>query len=311
MKTSFQVIGKKAIIAALPVCLLVVACGPGASRREAESKEYVLSDSIAKALDPVTTDKITTEARVFLRTADIRCSVKDVRQATADIERIVRKQNGFITYTNLSGTKVNEGAVQITSDSLVQISTVSVVNEITLRVPNEKLDSTLMEINGLVDFLDNRLIKADDVKLQILSAQLSTKRNDTHIKKMNAAIEQQGKKLPETMEALENLAQEKSTNDMQTINLLSLNDQVNYSTVKLSIYQDEKKEYRKMALVPFIEPYTPSFTDKLQVASLKGLEVLQTIALFFVAIWPFFLLGGLVYYLVKFINRKKLFSKIA
>lgn len=78
-------------------------------------------------------------------------------------------------------------------------------NEITLRVPNTNLDSALIEMDKLVDFLDSRTITADDVKLKLVAAQLNTRRNQKMLGKLDKTIDKQGKKLPETIDGLNTL----------------------------------------------------------------------------------------------------------
>ena len=42
--------------------------------------------------------------RKFIRTADLKFKVKDAIRSTYDIENIIVKQGGFVTYTNLAST---------------------------------------------------------------------------------------------------------------------------------------------------------------------------------------------------------------
>ncbi|MFL5754397.1 MAG: DUF4349 domain-containing protein [Bacteroidia bacterium] len=313
MKTTFPHFGKTALTAGLPVFLLFASCTPSAEEKaKFESVAYAMSDSVAAPVSATAVDNTETKAdtHVFLRTADLKFSVKDVRRSTEEIERIVRANDGFVTYTNLKGTNTDQGSTRISKDTLVRISSISIVNEITLRVPNENLDSTLLAINMQVDFMDNRVIKADDVKLQLLSGKLAGKRNKEHLKKLDKVISSQGKKLNQTINALENLSNEASLNDAQELSLLELKDQVNYSTVTLFIYQAEKKEFKKAAFIPAFEPYVPSFADKMKTASATGLEILEGIAIFLVTIWPFALLTIVIWSLVKWLSRKKLLSKL-
>ena len=313
MKNIIPSFGKTVLTAALPAFIFFVSCAPNAEERgKYERASYAMSDSVSAPVSQMAADNTSSkpEEHVFLRKADLKFSVKDVGRSTAEIENIVRKQNGFITYTKLNGSKTDYGATRVSKDSVIQIASVTVVNEITLRVPNQNLDSTLIEINRQVEFMDNRTITADDVKLQLLSAKMAMKRNKNHIKKLNNVIDQQGKKLNETVNALENLANETGANDAQELSLLDLNDQVNYSTVTLYIYQPGKKEYKKAEFIPAIEPYTPSFGDKIKSASAIGLEILEGIAIFFVTIWPFIFLTVVIWVLVKWLNRKKVFSRM-
>ena len=73
----------------------------------------------------------------------------------------------------------------------------------TLRVPNIKLDSTLKDIAKSIDYLDYRIIKADDVSLQILANDFTQKRATNNYSRITNDIENNRKKLNETTDAEE------------------------------------------------------------------------------------------------------------
>jgi hypothetical protein len=87
----------------------------------------------------------------FIRTADIKFKVKDVKQSTFDIEDLVAKHNGYITYTNLSSNISYQNKVQISEDSCKERTYYNVENSVTMRIPNTELDAVL---RGLAPFMD-------------------------------------------------------------------------------------------------------------------------------------------------------------
>ena len=112
----------------------------------------------------------------FIWTADLKFKVKDVVKSTYTIENITNVHGGFVTYTNLSSTIENVTATPTSADSSLETTFYTPVNEITIRVPNTKLDTTLKDIAKTVDNLNFRVIKAEDVSLQILANRLSQTR---------------------------------------------------------------------------------------------------------------------------------------
>lgn len=316
MKSSI-VPNKKITVISLAFAVSLISCG--LSREEKPiAKEYPYAESsIAGKLDSIGSlnssaviGSTKDSSHVFMRTADIKFSVKDVRTATYEIEHIIRKNDGFITYTNLAGTKVKDNSTRITEDSVMNTYNLNVWNEITLRVPNANLDSTLIEMDKLVDFLDTRTIIADDVKLKLMAAQLSTKRNQKLISKLDTKIDLQGKKLKETINGLSTMDNAQVLHDEQQLNLMELKDKVAYSTVKLYVYQPEKIIHEKELLIVSPNPYKPSFLSKLSDAGKTGLEIFQAILFFFVAIWPFLVLFIAVWLIVKWLVHTKLLVKL-
>lgn len=298
---------------------VLFSCSPSAEEKSingsynyAEAAEQAKADSASPNMlnSSAVLSSTKDSSHIFMRNADIKFSVKDVRKATHNIEHIIRKYDGFVTYTRLEGTKIKNHSVRVTEDSLMNVYDCNTWNEITLRVPNTYLDSALIEMDRLVDFLDSRTITADDVKLKLVAAQLNTKRNQKHLGKLDKTIDKQGKKLPETMDGLNELDYTQLVQDEQHLNLLDLKDKVAYSTVKLYIYQPETTTYEKVLFPAEITPYSPSFASKMADAGKMGWNILQGILVFFVTIWPFIFLFVVIWLIAKWLIKTKILSRI-
>jgi hypothetical protein len=145
--------------------------------------------------------------RKFLRTADIKFKVKQVAKATYAIENSVSQHGGFVTYTNLQSHIVSKDQTKVSQDSTLETTRYTVDNAMVLRVPNTRLDTVLKALAKEVDFLDSRLIKADDVQLQLLANQWTQKRSDKHEARLGKAIDTKGSKLRDISKAEEQLQQ--------------------------------------------------------------------------------------------------------
>lgn len=290
------------IIVALVVLLLATAC-----QNARDNKEFNISlkDSTASknisSLGAVETGRDTT--RKFIRTADIKFKVKNVAAATYNIEDIVRRNNGFVTYTKLESVINNVIVTPVSNDSSVETTHFNVVNTITLRVPNYLLDTTLKDISHQVDYLDTRTIIAEDVALQILSNRLTQKRAIKNEKRLTEAIDSKAKKLPEITE-VEKRVTGKEESDNAFIKNLSLTDQVNYSTVTLYLYQRETVKRELIANDKNISAYEQSFGSKMFDELKKGWYVLAEIVLFFTRLWGLILIGIIAFLLVKKYGHK-------
>jgi len=312
-------INNNVIIAGITLTFVLFSCSPSAEEKSinggynyAEAAEQAKMDSVSPNMlnSSAVIANTKDSSHIFMRNADIKFSVKDVRKATHNIEHIIRKYDGFVTYTRLEGTKIKNHSVRVTEDSLMNVYNCNTWNEITLRVPNTYLDSALIEMDGLVDFLDSRNITADDVKLKLVAAKLNTKRNQKYLSKLDKTIDKQGKKLPETMDGLNELDYTQTIQDEQHLNLLDLKDKVAYSTVKLYIYQPETTTYEKVLFPAEITLYKPSFASKMANAGEMGWNILQGILVFFVTIWPFIFLFVVIWLLAKWLIKTKLLSRM-
>ena len=234
----------------------------------------------------------------FIRTADIKFKVKNVVKSTYAIENAVAKFGGFVTYTNLQSNIHDQIKTKISQDSTLETTKFSVENNITIRVPNTQLDTVIKSIARQIDFLDFRVIKADDVSLKLLANQLSQKRSSTNEKRVEKAIDTKGKKINDIMEAENALANQKEANDSKTIDHLSMQDQINFSTVTLQLYQNETIKQEITAGEKDSAYYKPNLGIQIIDSLKSGWYILQSILVFFINLWPFILLslGGFFLY---------------
>jgi hypothetical protein len=234
--------------------------------------------------------------RKFIRTADIKFKVKNVPQSTYAIENTTAKFGGFVTYTNLQSDISEKTKTKISQDSTLETTKYNVENNITIRVPNTQLDTILKTISKQIDFLDFRVIKADDVSLQILANQLAQNRSISQEKRVQKAVDTKGKKLTTIIDAEENLNAKKEANDSKKLENLSLQDQVNFSTVTLQIYQ---RETIKQEVVANEKMYRQNIGSKIIDGLRTGWYMLEEIIAFLIQLWSLFLIGIICFLVYK------------
>jgi hypothetical protein len=241
--------------------------------------------------------------RKFIRTADLKFKVKSVVKATYGIEDIVSRQGGFVTYTNLYSTIDYVNSTAISADSTLETTYFTVLNSMTIRMPNTKLDTTLKAIAKHIDYLDHRIITADDVALQLLSNDLTQKRAAKTERRLTNAIDNRGKRLNETVESEEILANKQEQSDNAKIANMSLNDQVDFSTITISMYQrqdikcDVISNYKNVA-------YEPGFGKKLMESLVSGWHILEVAILFLLKLWGLIFAVVTVFFLYRFLVPK-------
>ena len=237
--------------------------------------------------------------RKFIRTANLKFKAKDVIKATYNIEDIINRQDGFVINTNLQSEVDRVETIPVSADSTLETSYINVSNTLTVRIPNSKLDATLKEIANNVDFLDYRIIKADDVALQLLSNDLLQKRNRNNEQRLIHDIDSKEKKLEQTINGEETVLARQTQADQAMLSNLSLQDQIEYSTVNLSIYQRVFAKREVISSNKNVEPYQPGFANRFVEATMFGWEMLQSLVLFVVRFWAIILLGATLYFALK------------
>lgn len=294
----------------LSTTIVLFSCAPS-SEQMSDNKESAnaFADSVSTVLKSIKQPKLNADSnRTFVKTADLSFKVKDVKKATFDIERIVSEHNGYVTSSLLESNVNYKNSIRVNKDSMLDITNYTVHNNIILRVPNTELDKTLTEISGLIDYLDFRKIKADDVTKQFQSAKLSESRFVDHKKRLEKAVDQKGKKLNQIVEAENDLVVKQEWADNSKLNTLELAHDVSYSTVSITIYQKETTRKETYAYSFPVEPYSPNFGAKFMVSLSDGASVFGEIILFFVKLWPIAILVIGIIALIKLSVKLKLFA---
>jgi hypothetical protein len=172
------------------------------------------------------------------------------------------------------------------------------MNEMIVRVPNTSLDSTLKEIAKHIDYLDHRIIKAEDVGLDLLENQMTQSRAEKNEARMQKAIDNRGKKLGETSDAEDLLMNRQEQADQAKLANLRLRNQISYSTVNIVIYQRESIRREVIADPDYIKSYEPGLISKIWGSLKAGWIVFEEIFVFLVRLWGVVLiivLGYLIY----------------
>lgn len=273
----------------LSIGLLTTLVGCSSGEQKMASEEAT-SDTISVLSSPAATNNPQDSTHQFIRTADLKFKVRDVRKATTYVEDITAKYKGFVTYTNLTSHVDYKNEVTVSADSTLETTHYTVENELTLRVPNMTLDSTLREISSLVQHLDYRIIKADEVGLARLGNTLAQKRLKKHEERLTKAIDQKAKKLTESTNAEDHLLAKQEWQDQAQINNLQLLDQINFSTVKIQMYQRQIIVRELIENDRNIEEYQPNFFAKVRESVKDGWYILEELLLFFTELWGIIIL---------------------
>lgn len=270
---------------------------------EAETSDATAADTTAVTSSNAAVEQ-KNSSRKFVRTADLKFKVKNVAKSTYAIENIVGKHGGFVTFTDLKSTVNEHDETQVSQDSILETTHYTVDNTITLRVPNIQLDSVLIAMAKEVDFLDSRLIKADDVALQLLSNKLAQKRLSKSQKRIENGIDTKGKKLNDITTAEDKVLDRATESDDTIIKNLSLEDQVNFSTVTLYLYQRETVKKELVFNEKNSNAYRPHIGLQLLDSFKTGWYMLEGIIAFVVQLWALILIA-----IVAFIGYKRYIKK--
>lgn len=236
--------------------------------------------------------------RKFIRTAQMSFDVENVQSATQSIETMVAQWKGYVTKSELQSVANDSRTIALSGDSLEQITTYNISTAMTIRVPNQWLDSLLIDIAHVSKFLHYRIVRADDVTAQYFTSSQKTRNFQNAQQKLDKAAEQRSGKVGDVVYSTQQSLDWANQAVDQQAGTMTLDDQISYSTLELSFSQSailQKVRIPNQSL----DDVRPSFGYEF-IKSLKTSgAILREILLFIVRFWPILgLIAGFVWFIV-------------
>ena len=241
---------------------------------EATSKEAAYYDQDEQA----ESDDFQTVDRKIIKTADLRFQVNDLKESTSRIEQLTKSYQGLISSMNQTN------------------SNYSVNNYLTIRIPAEKLDAFLAEIEKESIYTNYTRIHSQDVTEEYLdiSTRLKTKKEvrDRYIE----ILRNRAKTVKDILDAEEKIRVIQEEIESIEGRLKFLNNQTSMSTVNVEIYQ-------KVTYVQSPDVYRKPFLAKVKEGFVNGWYLIQNILIGLINLWPIVLI-----FLLLFVLRKRIWG---
>jgi hypothetical protein len=297
------------ICATIVIGFFLSGCGPSA--KEIEEKRMAdstgIADSLAKlgVVSELNLSTRTPDDKKFIKTAETKFLVHNVRMASEKIEDLAVKYSGYLTYSNLSNKEQDYSRIEISRDSVLVSKMIVVENHIILRIPNENLDSLVRELNRLILFLDFRIIKMDDISFTLLANQKASDRLKNYELRQKKHIDTKDGKLKETTTAEEKILNRQIQSDNLQVESLALADQVKYCTLTILIYQ-KPVLYKETQVLLNTDAFRANLFIRLRDAVVDGWIMFEYFLVFLFKIWWLIALvsGGLLVYKIRLIRKK-------
>lgn len=280
------------------LCLFITACGSGYNNKAAA--DYATADSISYAYSPDTSQL--PQDRLMIRKAEMNFKVKELQKTSQKISAITAHCGGEVWNSHLQTDIQNTISKKISADSLLEVITYRQTNELTIRVPSKNLDSLLIQLEGLSELLHEKEVSTENVSLEYLSHELKSKNmSRTQIRHENNVAIKKSNLEQYTAAELVNSEIQNDIVDHQIQNL-ALMDEVKYSTVKVSIYQDTEA-YKNIVANLQSERFEPGFGASVVMAVQDGWDFMLGAVLFLIKIWPLYLFGTGLFFLIRALDK--------
>jgi hypothetical protein len=291
--------------------LLLTSCGPSAKEKEARriADLTTVTDSLAKLQSSLNVLNLTTRTpgnKKFIKTAETKFLVNNVRVASEKIEDLSATYSGYVTYSNLQNRESDYSRIEVSRDSVIISKKIIVENQLVLKIPNENLDSLVRKLNKLILFLDYRIVKMDDITFNILSNLKASERLKNYETRQKKHIDTKESKLKETTTAEENILNRQIQADNLQVENTALEDQIKYCTLTIFLYQ-KPFYYKETQVLPNTDSFKPNLLVRILDAVVYGWIIFMDLIVFLFKIWWLIVLvvGGLIVYKLWLKPKKK------
>lgn len=210
------------------------------------------------------------------KTANLNITVDDYKKARTEIEKIIKTNNAYIGNEN------------------EQNSTYSITNDMVIRVVNKDFEGMVNRLLGVATNVNSKNISAEDVTAQFVDIQ-SRLKSKKEIEKRYLDILNKASKVTDVLEIEQKLGEIREEIEAKEGELKYLGDQVDYSTINLTFHQDFE----------YTPADKPGFFGRIGNAFGNGWNGFLSFVVGIVYAWPLWIiLGGIAYFLVRFIRRR-------
>jgi hypothetical protein len=224
--------------------------------------------------------------RSIVRTASLGLVVKDVRQTVKDITSLVTGQQGFVTSSSVNDSIPNSDVV---------------MGNMTLRVPNDKLDSILESLRGMADRVTTDQLSAADKTTQRidLEARLTNLRaTETQL----LGIMNRATNVEDTLSVQKELQNVRDNIERLQAQLDYLKGDASMSTITVSLST-------KADVGPIVPASEPSIQEELKATMVETVRLYRQLFLgavkFLIVLSPVLLIVAMVFFWRKASANKK------
>ena len=242
----------------------------------------------------------------FIRTAQLQFSVENIVSATHRIEDIIILRKGFVIKSTLSNNRNWTNEIKVSADSVLEQTTYNASGNLVLRVPYTELDIALREIASVATVVSYRDVSANDITFDLIAKKLLQERKAAKAKRMKS-VAGAGKvhKLEDLISAEEAIDRARESADLEMVSELIQLDNVEYSTITVSLTQAPVvvSTMKKTEKLP--ESYEPSIFEEALDALKSGWNGLLSFMIGLLNVWPLWIVIGVGIYGVIRWRRKK------
>ena len=267
----------KTVLKLWVLAVLLVACNHSES-----SENFALESVEVKAdFEAVKTDDSTTETPKLelkhlkiIKSANVRYKVEDVKIATERVKRISEAYNSYV------------------SDLRFENNLYKKENRFTLKVPSKDFDVIMDSISSVAEFIEYENITTKDVTSEFIDVEARLKTKLEVKEHYESILRTKAKSVEDLLGVEEKLQRIQEEIESSQGQLKYLTNKVAFSTIQIDLY--ETVEYKEEP-----EHYKKTFLSEIKDGFTSGWDVLKLFFIGLVYIWPFVIIGIVVFILIR------------
>jgi hypothetical protein len=235
------------------------------------------SKAAAPEVAPVPTPEPEGLEKKIIRNGNLTIESDDLKKSKTRLDTLVGFYTGYI-----SSESFNDQEDQLSYN-------------ITCRIPADKFDQFMSGVESGPDKVISKSVNADDVTEQYYDVKIRLE-NERQVEKRYLQLLGQSRTLKDILDIEEKLGKVRQEIESKEGRLRYLDDRVNYSSLNIWIYQKKDRKY---------EPADrDSFGQRLKKSIHKGWQGFVDFILFFLNLWPLWIVGLLIWRFLVYLNRR-------
>ena len=232
----------------------------------------------------------------LVKTAGLHCKVHDVEKSTRAVSAIAQQFGGMVFNLSMEYEETGRNELPLSADSLMIVTVATPQANMTIRMPSQNLEAFMYGVADIGYFTRSSTLNIDDRSLQYLE-------NNLKQQSRTAVITGSSLRRDKSFTHTRAIQVKDDVIDKQLANK-SIDAQVNYSTVSLTLYQNQV--IRKEVVANYaVADYQLPFSQRLGNAISNGWQMFQSFLLVLAHLWMFVFItaGGYFYY--RFLQHKR------
>ncbi len=214
----------------------------------------------------------------LIRTAHIRMEVAVYEKARLQIDSLTKHYKAWVQTENLYNYDYR------------------ISNDMSLRVPSVNLDNLVTSLQAIAKKIEYQGVETTDVTEEYIDVQ-SRLKNQKLVEQKFLGLLRRTDSIDDILKIETKLAEVRGQIESIEGRLKYLNNRVDYSTIYLNVFQRIDYKYEPVPM--------ESFWERLKKSLDRGWKGFVAFLLFLIRIWPLWIIGLGVWFLVRFYLKKK------